>query len=135
MRGSGPKDRWDRISLDVRSALAGELDLDDALARKARQERHRRPAGRRPLPARVVVDNDASPTHTVVEVHAADHVGLLREITTALYRASCDISLAKIATYGADVVDVFYVRDFEGRRITDPDKLQQIEDALRSYVR
>jgi [protein-PII] uridylyltransferase len=132
--GEIPSDRWERVARDVRSALAGDLNLDDALARKAGQERHRRPVFSRRSEPRLVVDNDASPTHTVIEIHATDHLGLLREITLALYRAGCDISVAKIATYGADVVDVFYVRDLDGRKITDDAEVARIAHALRGYV-
>jgi [protein-PII] uridylyltransferase len=129
--GEIPTERWERVGRDVRSALAGELDLDDALGRKAGQERHRRLAQRRATPPRILIDNEASETHTIVEVHAADHVGLLRDITTALYKWGCDVSLAKVATYGADVIDVFYVRDFDGRRITSQEHLRDIEESLR----
>jgi [protein-PII] uridylyltransferase len=129
--GEIPEERWDRVGRDVRAAIAGELDLDEALARKTKQERHRRAGQRRPAPESIVIDNDASETHTVVEVHAADHLGLLRDITRALHRSGCDVSLAKVATYGADVVDVFYVRDFDGSRITSEDHVRSIEEALR----
>jgi [protein-PII] uridylyltransferase len=64
-------------------------------------------------------------------VHTEDRLGLLREITKTLYEAGCDLSIAKVATYGIDVVDVFYARDFEGRRITDDDHLQRMEESLR----
>ena len=133
--GEIPADRWARVARDVGSALAGELNLDEALARKAGQERHRRPAFGRTTEPRVVIDNDASPTHTVVEVHAADHLGLLREITAALYRAGCNVSVAKIATYGPNVVDVFYLRDLEGRKMSSATELIVIEHALHSSLR
>jgi [protein-PII] uridylyltransferase len=76
------------------------------------------------------VDNGASETHTVVEVHAEDRLGLLRLITKALVDAGCDLSFAKIATYGIDVVDVFYVHDLEGHRITDGEHVRRIEETL-----
>jgi [protein-PII] uridylyltransferase len=134
--GEIPSERWDRIGRDVHAALAGELDLDEALMRKARQERHRGghrlAAGSAPV---LTIDNEASATHTVVEVHATDRIGLLRQITDALHRADCDISLAKVATYGAAVVDVFYIRDLSGNRITAPDDVRRIEDELRQRLR
>jgi [protein-PII] uridylyltransferase len=80
------------------------------------------------------VDHAASDSHTVVEVHTEDRLGLLRAITKALTDAGCDLSLAKVATYGAHVVDVFYVRDLEGRKIIDPDDIRRIEESLRSVL-
>jgi len=69
-----------------------------------------------------------------VEVHTADHLGLLRAITKRLAEAGCDLSLAKVATYGLQVVDVFYVRDLEGRKITDPDHIARIESSLSATL-
>jgi [protein-PII] uridylyltransferase len=129
--GEVPSERWSRVAADVQGALAGSFDLDEALARKAGQQRHRRGGQKLRAQGRVVVDNDASEGHTVVEVHTEDRLGLLRDLTKTLYEAGCDLSLAKVATYGANVVDVFYVRDFEAARITDESHLRRIEGALR----
>jgi UTP:GlnB (protein PII) uridylyltransferase len=49
--------------------------------------------------------------------------------------AGCDLSFAKIATYGVEVVDVFYVHDLEGHRVTDPDHVRRIEEALHRALR
>jgi [protein-PII] uridylyltransferase len=51
-------------------------------------------------------------------------------MTKALVDAGCDLSFAKIATYGVDVVDVFYVHDLEGHRVTEPEHLRRIEESL-----
>ncbi len=128
--GSVPEDRWQQIHQDIIGAFEGRLDLDEALGRKAAQARRRRLGVRPRAPSQVVVDNNASETHTVVEVHTEDRLGLLRLITKALVDAGCDLSLAKIATHGVDVVDVFYVHDLQGHRITDVEHIRLIEDNL-----
>jgi [protein-PII] uridylyltransferase len=128
--GSVPDDRWQQVRRDIASALDGHLDLDDQLGRKAAQSRRRRMGIRSSGSLQVVVDNNASETHTVVEVHTEDRLGLLRVVTKALTDAGCDLSFAKIATYGVDVVDVFYVHDLEGHRISDPSHVRRIEDSL-----
>jgi [protein-PII] uridylyltransferase len=128
--GSVPDERWQQIHQDIIGALEGRLDLDEALGRKAAQARRRRLGARPRAALQVVVDNNASQTHTVVEVHTEDRLGLLRVITKALVDAGCDLSIAKIATYGVDVVDVFYVHDLEGHRITDAEQIRRIEDNL-----
>lgn len=128
--GSVPDDRWQQIHQDITGVLDGRIDLDEALGRKAAQARRRRLGSRHLAGLQVVVDNNASQTHTVVEVHTEDRLGLLRVITKALVDAGCDLSIAKIATYGVDVVDVFYVHDLEGHRITDPEQIRRIEDNL-----
>jgi [protein-PII] uridylyltransferase len=131
--GAIPDERWVRVRSDIADALESRLDLDEALGRKAKQLRRRRHGARRG-PMQVVLDNNASATHTVIEVHTEDRLGLLRLITKALTDAGCDLSLAKIATYGTNVVDVFYVRDLDGHKITDPVDLRRIEDGLRKAL-
>jgi [protein-PII] uridylyltransferase len=70
----------------------------------------------------------------VIEIHTGDRIGLLRTITKVLADAGCDLSLAKVATYGVDVVDVFYVRDLDGDKITDGVLLANIEARLHAAV-
>jgi UTP:GlnB (protein PII) uridylyltransferase len=83
----------------------------------------------------VVVDNKASERHTIIEVHAPDHLGLLRTLAKALADAGCDLSMAKVTTYGTRVVDVFYVRHSDGTKITDEDRLSAIaRDVERSVL-
>ena len=42
-----------------------------------------------------------------------------------------DIALAKVSTYGEEVVDVFYVRDFNGHKVTDPLYADEIARSIR----
>ncbi len=128
--GSVSDERWARIRSDVSAALHSKLDVDAELTKKSAQARRRRDHPRRAAATRVVVDNDASEANTVVEVHTSDRLGLLRLITKTLAGAGCDLSLAKVATYGVQVVDVFYVRDLEGRKITDRDHIDRVERSL-----
>jgi [protein-PII] uridylyltransferase len=132
--GAIPEDRWARARADIPLALDGRLDLDAELGRKTAQTRRRRTPQRQAGSPQIVVDHAASDSHTVVEVHTEDRLGLLRAITKALTDAGCDLSLAKVATYGPHVVDVFYVRNLEGRKITDPDDIRRIEESLRSVL-
>jgi [protein-PII] uridylyltransferase len=120
----------DSIAEDARMALRGRLSLD---ARHA-ELRRGQPEGifhqKRPDPE-IVVDDDASDFFTVVEVRAADRIGLLYTITRALVEMELDIALAKVSTYGEEVVDVFYVRDFNGHKVTDPLYAEEIARSIR----
>lgn len=60
-------------------------------------------------PARAAVVPDASERATVIEVRAHDEPGLLHRIATALTAAEVDVVAARISTFGAEAVDVFYV--------------------------
>jgi [protein-PII] uridylyltransferase len=110
-----PPDR-DRLRDDLRRALAGRLDVAGQL--------DKRDAGRRrkPVPAppaRVDIVTAASDTATVLEVRAHDRPGLLHRLGRALALAGIDVRAARVSTLGAEVVDVFYVVDADGRSLPD----------------
>jgi len=87
------------------------------------------------VPPRVFVDNDASKTHTVIEVNGRDRPGLLSDVTAALTEAGLQISSAKIATYGEQVVDVFYVKDVFGMKVDHRRKLDAVREKLLAVLR
>jgi len=82
------------------------------------------------VPPRVLIDNKASLTHTVLEVNGRDRPGLLFELTRALTGLNLQISSAKISTYGEKVVDVFYVKDLFGHKVEHERKLKDIRERL-----
>ena len=121
--------RFERVVEDVGKALRGRLSLEVRLAEKRRDYAGRFKKGKGE-PPRVVVDNHSSDFYTLIDVHAEDAVGLLYAITRALAELELDIHKAKVSTYGHDVVDVFYVRDLDGSKATDPEHMAEIERAL-----
>ncbi|HLT70091.1 MAG TPA: [protein-PII] uridylyltransferase [Acidimicrobiales bacterium] len=125
----GPTFSWDRVVADVDRALTGRLAVGARLAERARTYGRRRsvvPVG----DPEVRFDLDASEDATVVEVHAADAVGLLHRVTSALADLDLDIVRAKVQTLGPRVVDAFSVRSPLGGKVTDPAVLAEVERAL-----
>ena len=121
-------DRMRQIRDNISGVLRGDIHLRSALAEKTSR-----------LPARasvfkveplVVIDNEASNTHTVIEVNGRDRPGILHDLTRACFDLSLTISNARISTYGERVVDVFYVKDLFGLKIRNETKLQQIRERL-----
>jgi [protein-PII] uridylyltransferase len=86
------------------------------------------------VPPRVLIDNKASTTHTVIEVNGRDRLGLLFEVTRALTALNLQISSAKISTYGEKVVDVFYVKDLFGHKVQHERKLKDIRERLAKVL-
>ena len=84
------------------------------------------------VPPRVLIDNKASASHTVIEVNGRDRPGLLWELTRELTRLVLQVSSAKISTYGEKVVDVFYVKNLFGHKVEHPQKLAEIRTTLGS---
>jgi [protein-PII] uridylyltransferase len=83
---------------------------------------------------RVLIDNKASASHTLIEVNGRDRPGLLFEVTRELTRLSLQVSSAKISTYGEKVVDVFYVKNLFGHKVDHPAKLAQIQKSLATVL-
>ena len=83
---------------------------------------------------RVLLDNKASASHTVIEVNGRDRPGLLYELTRELTRLNLQISSAKISTYGEKVVDVFYVKNLFGHKVEQPGKLADIRHSLEAVL-
>jgi [protein-PII] uridylyltransferase len=86
------------------------------------------------VPPRVLIDNGASASHTVVEVNGRDRPGILFELTRALTQLNLQINSAKISTYGEKVVDVFYVKDLFGHKIEHEQKLHEIRARLTDVL-
>ena len=65
----------------------------------------------------------------MIDVHAADAIGVLYRITQALAELDLDIRSARVQTLGERVHDAFYVRD-RGGKITDARTFAEIERAI-----
>jgi [protein-PII] uridylyltransferase len=83
---------------------------------------------------RVLIDNKASATHTLIEVTGRDRRGLMHFLTRALTAQNLQISTAKISTFGHRAVDVFYVKDQFGLKIESETRLNAIRDALTQVL-
>ena len=126
-------ERWDRAAGHLKKALAGELDLGDELKDKisALRSRKTKPLDR---PNRVVIDNESSSFFTLIEVFTYDFPGLLFSLTDTLLQCRLDIWVAKIATFVDQVVDVFYVRDFDGQKVDTQEQVDTIRERLSDVL-
>ena len=119
---------WPRVTADLELALDGRLALQARLSERVRTYAKRRPAVAGPAPT-VSFDDRASEDATVIDVQAADAIGVLYRITQALAELDLDIRSARVQTLGERVHDAFYVRD-RGGKIADPRTLAEIERAI-----
>jgi [protein-PII] uridylyltransferase len=124
------EERWREFRTTLRKAIEGRLSLDH----RVREKRRHYPVPRRDVPVRVEVDNHASDFFTVIEVGAPDRLGLLFDVTRTFGELQLDVHLAKVATFGARVVDSFYVRDDLGRKVDDLERVRELERALRGRI-
>ena len=133
-RDGTPFDRPDKLAklaVTFESVLTGDLkphiELERAPAYPSRMSVFT-------VPPRVLIDNLASRSHTVIEVNGRDRPGLLWEVTRELTRLSLQVSSAKISTYGEKVVDVFYVKNLFGHKVEHEQKLAEIRTALEAVL-
>ncbi len=119
--------RAERISDVIKQTLQGKIRLREAVAAA------RRPSARLKafsVEPRVIIDNQSSNRQTVIEVNGLDRIGLLYDLTDALFNLNLNIASAHITTYGEKAVDVFYVTDLTGAKIENPSRQSQIERKL-----
>ena len=128
------KEVWEKVKRDFREISEGRLSLEARIKEKATPSILSVVSKKPSLPPKVVVDNRSSDFFTLIEVFADDRVGLLYRITKALFDFELDIRIAKIATKGDQVADVFYVRDLLGRKVEDEERIQRIVETLESEL-
>jgi [protein-PII] uridylyltransferase len=125
------KRRADRIGETMRKLIEGRTSMTALMARK------------KPLPARLdafhvepqcIINNTLSDTLTVIEVAGLDRPGLLYALTSALSDLELDINTAHITTYGERAVDVFYVTDLAGRKLTDERQREVVRNTLLAVL-
>lgn len=114
-----PQEGLEKIKKDLIHALQERTYLEQLVKMK------RKPSLLPPkaLPRkedRVVIDEEASDSFTVIEVYTWDRPGVLYTISQTFYELGLSIQLAKISTPGAQVADVFYVTDRQGNKLSDP---------------
>jgi [protein-PII] uridylyltransferase len=118
--------RAERIGLGIERALRSEVKIADLVAER------RPPKAQAPfnVTPEVMIDNTLSGRHTVIEVSGLDRPGLLYDMTTALGKMNLNIASAHVATFGEKAVDVFYVTDLTGTKVSHPSRQASIRRTL-----
>ncbi len=81
-------------------------------------------------PARIQFVADPDHDRTIMEVSATDQPGLLSCIGSALSCCGARVKGAKIATYGEQVEDIFFLTGRDNHRINDPKQFTCLRDTL-----
>ncbi len=121
--------RLARLHVLIEQALSGRLGLEKEIHRTSAARLGRRMRAIH-VPPRVVIDNRASNTHTVLEVNGRDRPGFLHDVTAAISEQGLQIASAHVTTYGVRAVDVFYVKDVFGLKVENERKLAALRQAL-----
>ena len=114
MRGWGIGERrWDRVTEAIKKAIVDEFPIEERLAEaRASANGGAEPAGA--AATKVGVDSArAEGGQAIIEIQTPDRLGLRYAITKALGELAMDIRMAKINTFGDEIVDAFHVRGVE----------------------
>ncbi|MGB4829631.1 MAG: [protein-PII] uridylyltransferase, partial [Paracoccaceae bacterium] len=124
-------DRLPRLRQMIERTLKGEILPRDALKDRDRVKKREREFR---FPTHITFDNEGSEIYTIVEVDTRDRPGLLYDLTRTLAANNISIVSAVIATYGAQVVDTFYVKDMFGLKLHHKTKQEALEKKLRQAI-
>jgi [protein-PII] uridylyltransferase len=116
-----------RITDAIEKALRGDLRLPEVVAKRVTAKARLNAFAVEP---EVTINNGWSNRYTMVEVIGLDRPGLLFELTATLSKLNLNIASAHVATFGERVVDVFYITDLFGAKITSATRQATIKRAL-----
>ncbi|WP_372604417.1 [protein-PII] uridylyltransferase [Actibacterium sp.] len=123
--------RLPRLRDTIMKTLMGEVLPRERL--KDRDKLSKRERGFQ-FPTHISFDNEGSDIYTIIEVDTRDRPGLLFDLTRVLARNNIYIASAVIATFGAQVVDTFYVKDMFGLKLHSKQKQAGLEKKLRESI-
>ena len=116
-----------KIAVTIERLLRGDVRLAEVVSTK------RKPKARLSaftVEPQVAIDNTLSDALTVIEINGLDRPGLLYDVTREISDLNLDIASAHIATFGEKAVDVFYVTDLTGKKITSKSRESAIRERL-----
>ncbi|MFV0385921.1 [protein-PII] uridylyltransferase [Paracoccus sp. (in: a-proteobacteria)] len=125
------EERLPRLRQTILRTLKGEIVARDAFASRDKPKKRDREFR---FPTHITFDNEGSDIYTIIEVDTRDRPGLLYDLTRAMARNHIQIVSAVIATYGAQVVDSFYVKDMFGLKLQSEAKREALEKKLREAM-
>jgi [protein-PII] uridylyltransferase len=124
-------ERLPRLRQMIERTLRGEVVARDALAGRDKVKKREREFR---FPTHITFDNEGSEIYTIIEVDTRDRAGLLYDLTRTLAVNNIQIASAVIATYGAQVVDTFYVKDMFGLKLHAKSRQEALEKKLRQAI-
>jgi len=125
------EDRLPKLRQTITRTLSGEIVAREAFASRDKPKKRNREFK---FPTHITFDNEGSDIYTIVEVDTRDRPGLLYDLTRTLAASHIQIVSAVIATFGAQVVDSFYVKDMFGLKLHSDSKREALEKKLRTAI-
>ena len=83
----------------------------------------------------VDISNEESDFYTIVDVAADDRLGLLYDLTGTIAEQNCEIFISKAATILDQVTDTFYIKQADGKKVQEPERVEKLKAALLQAAR
>jgi [protein-PII] uridylyltransferase len=128
--GSPPPHRLYEVCQAIISAIVNEGSTSPTFRRTWKSKSTSDAAIARTQPTQIRFDNTSSDDFTIITVFAYDRTGLLYDISKSLFDFQLDLQVAKVSTHLDQVVDVFYVTDFDGQKVTEATRLYTLRQKL-----
>ncbi|MEQ1826112.1 MAG: [protein-PII] uridylyltransferase [Pirellula sp.] len=128
--GTPPLHRVDEVCKNLAKAIDPTNTKPPVFRRVWKTQSTVDAASARTQPTQIRFDNSTSESQTIISVFAYDRIGLLYDISKTLYDLKLDLQVAKVSTHLDQVVDVFYVTDLEGQKVTEPTRLYTLRQSL-----
>ncbi|MCV2877038.1 [protein-PII] uridylyltransferase [Rhodobacteraceae bacterium XHP0102] len=123
--------RLPRLTAMIDKTLRGEVVASKAFEGRDKIKKRERTFN---VATNITFDNDGSEIYTIIEVDTRDRPGLLYDLTKTLAANNIYIASAMIATFGVQVVDVFYVKDMFGLKLHSKSRQDMLERKLRDAI-
>ncbi len=123
--------RGERITQLIHKTLRGEESLPEPVSRKNAMKGRVKAFK---VATEILVNNSLSNDYTVLEITGLDRPGLLYDLTRSIATLNLNIGSAHISTFGEKVVDVFYVTDLTGQKISNIGRQEIIRERLAAAV-
>jgi [protein-PII] uridylyltransferase len=127
---SGVESALPGLARDLDDVCSGRVAPGDLLRLRTGSSSPWRERPSPAVPVEILFDDRASPRHTIIEVFAKDHPGLLYTLAEALHELRLSIALSKINTEGTRIADVFYVSELDGKKVAPGSRHDQIRSGL-----
>jgi [protein-PII] uridylyltransferase len=125
---------FELVEQTLRRALEDERFDFLPLIEKAKRQSPRVAPGIE-FPTRITIDNKAHPIYALIEIQAADRLGLLYDVLTCLDRENLLIPLSRINTQAGAAIDTLYVVDRSTHaKTTDPHRIRAIQQHLQNVI-
>ncbi len=123
---------WSDFEDSLAGILRDEIDVRTLLRRRGRPVGVTRSPTR--APGSATISNDESDFYTIADVTANDRIGLLHDLTRVIAEHGLEIYISKAATTLDQVTDTFYLKDRNGKKITDAVEIEALRRDLCAAI-